>query len=88
MWFLKNKFKGFNFKNNQVKDIVLDLFKYKLKCTNLSNFIKTEDKPLENLVIKFNNKTFDFIKLNIIYNCDKLLPLNKECKITVVFSYV
>ena len=55
----------------------------------MSNFIKTEDKSLENLVIKFSNKTFDFIKLkDIIDNYDNLFPFRKECKIRIAFCYV
>ena len=88
IWFLKNKLERFKFKNSQVKDVILDLFKYKLKCTNLTTFIKTEDKPIENLVIKFSNKTFDFIKLkDIIVNCDNIFPLRKDCNIRIAFSY-
>ena len=48
---------GFNFKNHQVKDIVLDLFKCKLKCTNLSDFLKTEAKDLENIIIKYRKNS-------------------------------
>ena len=41
------------------------------------------------MVIKFSNKTFDFITFkDIADNRDNVFPLNKNCKIRIAFSYV
>ena len=87
--FMKNQFCNFEFKNNQIKEIFIDLTKYKLKIDNINDIIsKNNSVNKEYFVCKYENKLFDNINFNeILAKCNPLFPLNKICNLNMAFSY-
>lgn len=84
-WFIKDKLGAIKFKDKQVKEVIIDLIKFKLKKDNL--YSNTELKN-ENLVISFLNKKYDHLGFrDIISNNENSFPLKKHCKVRIAFKY-
>jgi len=87
-WFLKYSFNDFKFHNSQIKDILLDIIKYRLKISSTTDVLKDKKLDKEYFVLKFENKLFDLVNINnVIEKCKMLFPIKNMCNIQTTFSY-
>ena len=87
-WFIKYKLNSFLFNNEQTKDLIIDLIKYKLNTSNLDDLQNKEIKNKEFLIIKFKNKLFDKIGFNgILKECENTFPLKNKIINKIAFAY-
>ena len=76
------------FNNEQTKDLIIDLIKYKLNTSNLDDLQNKEIKNKEFLIIKFKNKLFDKIGFNgILKECENTFPLKNKIINKIAFAY-
>lgn len=87
-FFIRNHLGNFSFKNETFKDVLLDLFKFKLKTNDLLKFAKPPTNPIEFMIVNFQHKAYDNINFSNIFRINQAsFPLGSLCRIKTVFKY-